>query len=275
MNIIEGQIPVESAWRALVLLNSEESLGRVWQLGLALAHANNGELITAVLVPNTAEPAIENARQITAVARNACPPDFPIHPLIIATPDYEKTLQQIVREGDVDLLLAHTEGPVWHNLNKISCAVAAVRGDTPQVEGETAASGSTEILRILVPTSGGPNTAHAFSFILPLTTKIEVTALYVVPDYLGENEVALGHARLRQTLNFVDAADRIQTKVVTATSIIDGIVTEALQNYDLVIIGASQESSIDKVLFGDIPAAVVRLCKIPVAIVRQKGVGTI
>lgn len=269
MNIIEGQLPVESAWRALVLLNSEELLGRVWQLGLALADANDGHLITAVIIPDTSKSSIEKAQAVTAVALNACLTDVPIYPLIIVATEYEKTLQQFVREADIDLLLAHTDGPVWHNLNKIPCAVAAFRGDTPQVEGETAASGKIELHRILVPTSGGPNTVHAFNFLLPLTPKVEVTALYIVPDYLGENEVALGQSRLRQTLNFVDAADRIQTKVVTATSIIDGIVAEALQDYDLVIIGASQESSIDKVLFGDIPAAVVRNCKIPTAIVRQ------
>ncbi|MBK7918492.1 MAG: DUF389 domain-containing protein [Chloroflexi bacterium] len=39
--------------------------------------------------------------------------------------------------------------------------------------------------------------------------------------------------------------------------------------YDLALIGASQESSIDKVLFGDIPGAVVRLSKRPVVIVRE------
>jgi uncharacterized hydrophobic protein (TIGR00271 family) len=269
MNIIEGQLPVESAWRALLLLNSEDSLGRIWQLGLALAHANDGQLITAVIVPNNAKSTIERAQAVTAVAINTCPPDAPVYPLIIASSDYEKSLQQLVRQADIDLLLAHTDGPVWHNLNKIPCAVAAVRGDTPQVEGKTAASGREELLHILVPTSGGPNTVHAFNFLLPLTPQIEVTALYVVPDYLGSNEAALGRSRLRQTLEFVDAGNRIQSKVITSASVIDGIVNEALQQYDLVIIGASQESSIDKVLFGDVPAAVVRQSKTPVAIVRQ------
>ena len=101
------------------------------------------------------------------------------------------------------------------------------------------ASGTAELQRILVPTSVGPNTVHTFSFLLPLTPHIEVTALYVAPDYLGENEEALGHARLRQTLDFIDAGDRIRTKVITTTSVINGIVTEALQDYDMVMIGAS------------------------------------
>lgn len=269
MNIIEGQLPVQSAWRTLVLLSPEEALGRIWQLGLALANANNGQLIAAVVITNLHESTVNDARAITAVAQKACPPDADVYPVVVAVPDYEKGLLEFVRKANIDLLLAHIDGPVWHNLNKIPCAVAAVRGDRAEVEGETAASGTIQLRRILVPTSGGPNTVHAFSFLIPVTAKIEVTALYVASDYLGENEEALGQARLRQTLNFVDGIKRIKTKVITTSSVINGIVTEALQDYDMVMIGASRESSIDKVLFGDVPAAVVRECKIPIVIVRQ------
>jgi uncharacterized hydrophobic protein (TIGR00271 family) len=78
----------------------------------------------------------------------------------------------------------------------------------------------------------------------------------------------MGRARLRQLLQYVDAGDRLETKIVTADSVAEGIVAES-QDCDLVIIGASQESSLDKMLFGDLPAAVVRQSKRPVAIVRQ------
>ncbi|MEZ4645705.1 MAG: hypothetical protein R3E31_23740 [Chloroflexota bacterium] len=48
--------------------------------------------------------------------------------------------------------------------------------------------------------------------------------------------------------------------MLTAASVTAGIVQEASEACDLVI-GASLESSVDKVLFGDIPAAVVRESK--------------
>ncbi|MCP5097529.1 MAG: DUF389 domain-containing protein, partial [Chloroflexi bacterium] len=269
MNIIEGHLPVESAWRALVLVSPNEALGRVWQLSLSLTRANNGQLITAVIISGLGQRTIANAQDVVATIQDATPYGMTIHPLIVACEDLEKGILSLVREADVDLLLAHIDGPFGMKLNRIPCAIAAVRGDTVEVEGETAAYGLDKLDHILVPTSGGPNTVHAFSFLRPLTPEIEVTALYVVPDYLGENEAALGQERLKRTLNFVDAVKRIQTKIITTSSVTDGIVNEAKHEYDLVILGASQESSLDKVLFGDVPAAVVRQCKKPVMIVRQ------
>ncbi|MCA9954136.1 MAG: DUF389 domain-containing protein [Anaerolineales bacterium] len=121
---------------------------------------------------------------------------------------------------------------------------------------------------LIVPTSGGPNTAHALTFLLPLTPKVKVTAVYIAPDYL-ENEKALGQARLRHLMQYVDGVDHIETEVVTAPTVTAGITEYARERGDMVIIGASQESSIDKILFGDIPAAVVRQSHKPVVIVRQ------
>lgn len=266
MNVIEGQIPSEKAWRILILLSPDEVLGRVWQLARRLAKGSNGLLVAAVIITDLKEKTVTLARETIAEAQKACSPDEKLHPLVIFAPTYERAIQELVDEADIDLLLAHIDGAVWHNLNKIPCAVGAVRGDRPEVEGE---AGQNELKHILVPTSGGPNTAHALSFLLPLTPKVKITALYVSPAYLGQNEEALGRSRLRQLLNFIDAGDRIESKLVTTTSVSRGIVEEAGGVYDLVVIGASQESSIDKLLFGDIPGAVVRESKTPVMVVRQ------
>ena len=171
---------------------------------------------------------------------------------------------ELIREAEVDLFIAYAEGPAWVNLNKIPCSVAAVRGSSA-----TADISDGQLTHILVPTSAGPNTLHALSLLLPITAKVEVTALYVAPSYLGEHEEALGRSRLKHAMNFIDAGNLIQRKLIQASSITEGIVQEASQDYDMVIIGASRESSVDKVLFGDIPGAVVRQSKKPVAIIRE------
>ena len=119
-----------------------------------------------------------------------------------------------------------------------------------------------------MPTSGGPNSTYALSTLLPLTPEVKVTALYVVPEYLGANEEALGYDRLRRTIEFIDGEDRIETELITAPTVSQGI-REAAKEYDLVLIGASTESSLDKVLFGNIPDEVVRESKKPVAVMRE------
>lgn len=269
MQLIEGQIPEEKLWRALVILPPEEPLGRAWQLALALARANNGQLLAAIYIPDL-NPAAQTAAQAQAEKIRSLEPDADdIFILIITAVNFDRELAAFVGEAAIDLLVAHVDGPIAFNLNRPACAVAALRGDKADVrgDGDTAVAAPAELAHVVVPTSGGPNTAHALKFLLPLTHKMKVSAVYVAPEYL-ENEEALGRIRLRQLMQFVDANNRIDTKVITAHSVIEGI-TELAKDCDLVIIGASQESSIDRLLFGDVPGAVVRQTRKPIVIVRQ------
>ena len=164
---------------------------------------------------------------------------------------------------NVDILVDDFSDPIHHDLEKSICAVVAVRGDTTGFSED-----DDGIQSILVPTSGGPNSTYALSTLLPLTPEIKVTALYVVPDYLGADEEALGRDRLRETIEFVDGEGRIDTDLIVAPTISQGI-REAAKDYDLVLLGASAESSVDKMLFGNIPDEVVRESKKPVALMRE------
>lgn len=269
MKIIEGNYPEEKVWLALVLLVPGEPLGKAWQLGLHLAQANGGELLAAVVVGEAGEEQLREARAAVQTAQEAAPPDDNIYTIIIEARDYERGLRELVEEAEVDLLLTQADAATWYNLNKIPCAVSAVRGDRADPETVDADVQESQLQHILVPTSGGPNTIYALNMLLPLTPETKVTALYVASADLGSNEEALGRSRLRQVLSFIDGRDRIETKLITTDSITAGIVEEASKDYDLIIIGASQESSVDKVLFGDIPAVVVRQTKKPVMIVRE------
>ena len=268
MNIIEGKLPTKQAWRSLVLLQSDDQLGRTWQLGFSLARANKGQFIVAVIIENIHSSTVELAREVIKNAENKCPEDIEIYPLVIVSVNFEATLLELVDQVEIDLLLVHMDGPTWHNINRLPCAVAAVRGDRQEIEGEMAASGLQTLKRILIPTAGGPNTAHALNFLVTLTSEIELVVAYIIPHHLGQRE-AFGKQQLRQLLSFVDGGERLTSKVITAVSVSQGIVEEAAKGYDLVILGASLESSIDKMLFGDVPGAVVRESKVPVVVVRQ------
>ncbi|MFO7679709.1 MAG: DUF389 domain-containing protein [Chloroflexota bacterium] len=269
MKILEGAIPAGEAWRVLILFSPDESLGRAFALGSALAHENHGQLVTAVFISEESQAILAACHTLVRQVEEACEPGKTCHSLIIQTNDFNRALKDLINKGGIDLVITRADATTRYDLSRIHCAVAAVRGDRAEIEGETAVSGKQELSRILVPTAGGPNAAYALTFLLPLTPQIEVTVLYVVagnPDQGGER---LGRERLRQLFDYVDASDRVQSKIVFSESIADAIVTEVNKGYDLVIIGASRENSLDKVLFGDIPGAVVRTSKRPVVVVRQ------
>jgi uncharacterized hydrophobic protein (TIGR00271 family) len=270
MKIIESDVRGATVWRILLILAPNESLGMSWQFGLKLARANNGELVTAVVIPNESTNNLEAAQTAVDHIKAAAQPVNSSKALIAADLHGTRDVESLVQTIGVDLLLVRAESHLWqngHGLDNVSCAVAVIRGDRPLAEnGENGVGNGRQ--RILIPTSSGPNSAHALRLLLPLATNNDVTAFFVANAAHDHNQEALGWARLREALQFVGGSERIQRKVVTRPSVTEGIVEEAVA-YDWVLLGASQESRLDKVLFGDIPAAVVRFSQTPVIILRQ------
>lgn len=140
--------------------------------------------------------------------------------------------------------------------------------------------------RILVPTAGGPHAPLAFRIALLLARqyKSTVTAVYVVEPDASEEEIALGEGRIQGTLAAMREQARelpsfdgrgpsideisFEGRIIHASNIVTGI-AETGSEYDLILVGASEESLIDQVLFGNIPEQVARECPSPVVIVKR------
>lgn len=272
MQILEGHLPTDRTWCVLLILSPGEPLHVSWTLAERAAQAHKGELLVMVSTPSRqsdpfnferriakARDTINQVRELwTGAAAN-------LHTIIVTTNHLDKAIRAIIQQTHIELLVIQTDGPTWQMLDKLPCAVAAARGQLPP----DASSTPYNLNRILFPTSGGPNTIAALEWLVPLTNQSEITALYVVPEHLGSNEEALGRSRLRQLLNYADAQERIQPKLLPATTVTSGIIAEASQGYDLVVIGASRESTLDKVLFGDIVASVIHQSQVPVVVARE------
>ncbi len=281
MRILDGEVPQDRAWRTLVILEPGSEPGPIWQFGQRVAHANRGEAVAAVIMPEAQmENALLRARESLQRARDEASAEGPTHALLIETQDVGKAIRALIEKADIDLLLADASAQ-WHGLDKVACAIGMLRGGTyvdfsedenppSPANGELPQQGEGRAIRnILVPTSAGPNSAHALRFVLPLTPETRVTALYVAAAHMGSRAEALGRSRLEQLLRFVDAGDRIESKLIVAENVTEGIIAEARQDYDLVLIGASRESRVDKALFGDVVGSVVRESQRPVIVVRE------
>jgi uncharacterized hydrophobic protein (TIGR00271 family) len=141
--------------------------------------------------------------------------------------------------------------------------------------------------RILVPTAGGPHAPLATRLALLLARECEArtSVIYVAGAEASPADLALGRQRIQQTLDALreqlkalpggeqgqDAEQEdlaLDSQVVTAESVAEGIALAGAEN-DLVLIGASNESLIDQVLFGTVPEQVARLCPSPVLMVKR------
>jgi|GEM_PF-366563 len=274
MKIIEGSLPEGRLWRVLVLFSLEQEPGLAWQLAMQLAQGNSGEMVAGIILPESmAENARGQAQVIFSQARELVQADDKVSSLLVETANYQQALLEIIEAADIDLILADGDRPEWHSLDRMPVPVAVIRGSAYRAYDEDAASDRSPQMKpiesILIPTAGGPNTVLALGFLLPLAPAVKITLLYVAAEHLGENEVAHGSARLRQLAQFADASERVERKVVQAGSATEGIIGEASGPYDLVVLGASRESSFDRALFGDVVRSVVRESKTPVIVVRD------
>lgn len=271
MRIVEGQLPTEKAWHVMVALPPDHDLDITWELGCALAEANRGEIVLAVVVPSATATALQEAREIVAeaqaeIAAEQEPP--PLYTVIVENGDFVESLKVIIDEANIDLLLVTVSRPDEYDFRSVRCAVAVARNVAPGRREKRSAADKV-LDNIIVPTSGGPNSAYALGLLLPMTPEVKITALYVASARLGESEEALGRARLRQVMDFVDAGDRIDSKLITTESVAEGIVAEAAADCDLVVIGASEESRLDQILFGNLPETVIQKLQRPIMVIRR------
>ncbi|RLD04154.1 MAG: hypothetical protein DRI56_11605, partial [Chloroflexota bacterium] len=128
-------------------------------------------------------------------------------------------------------------------------------------------SGSPQ--RILIPVAGGPNAIQAVEIAHRLNPQAEITLLFVATRHL-EAEIAVGRKRLSAVSDFFPDIKTIH-EVVVADNPIKGILREAKDGYNLLIIGASAEKNIfDRFIFGNIPKAIFHRSPIPTIILRRK-----
>ncbi len=111
--------------------------------------------------------------------------------------------------------------------------------------------------RILVPASGGPHAPIALRLGQALAVREEgtVVPLYVQApgDELAEEVGKRQLGRILTDAGVAAASPRVQAKAVLADSPTAGIRAEAAHGYDLVLVGASNEGFVRRLLFRTVP----------------------
>jgi uncharacterized hydrophobic protein (TIGR00271 family) len=151
-------------------------------------------------------------------------------------------------------------GPVLDPIIKDApCDVLIVRGQNWK-----------EIKNVLVPTAGGPNApiGARLASTLSLSTGANVTGIFVQVGRASSSRMAENRKILDWTFQDLDFEKPPEKKIIQANSALAGILKEA-ENYDLVIIGASEEGFIDQFTFGSIPQRIASSA--PYSSVMVKG----
>jgi uncharacterized hydrophobic protein (TIGR00271 family) len=215
---------------------------------------------------------------VDTVVEEACDLIVMSWPLQAASPGVRmgRVLDPVVRDApcDVAVVAYHSE-----RLQEVEKSLAET-GTGPE------AAESLPIRRILVPTAGGPHAPLAARLAVMLSHEYdaEPRAIYVARPGASEEELAQANACVQQAIEEMEkiaaaqhpeeqvkgGQQRVhaQGEVVFSESIVEGIAQAASQS-DLVLLGASEESLIDQVLFGTLPEEVARKSEAPVVMVKR------
>ncbi len=133
--------------------------------------------------------------------------------------------------------------------------------------------GLEKVRRVLVPAGGGPHARLGLRLAWNLIEEEAGAELVVLRVLLppGEVDLAAEQAALEHLIRgeLAEVDGRVRGKVVRAASVVGGILGEAQEGYDLLIIGASEEWSLRNWLFGAIPDVVAERASCSVLLVKK------
>ena len=257
-----------SDYHILAAVGEEEQLAPLLTLACALASAHEGRVTVLSVTASGRKPIWLELpdtldAEISIVVREGRDPGAEILDMAQEDPAALILLGWRGDRGRGRYLLGRTLDPV---VQHAPCDVAVLRAEGRR---QSMAETPEAIESVLIPTHGGPNAALATDLALALSPQTQVTALYVARESQGKVALSLAQQHLDEILEPWTGEPRVQGKIVQSSSPVRGILQEAAQGYDLVMVGASHESYLDRMLFGNIPQTVAASSPAPSIVVKR------
>ncbi|MBV0924897.1 amino acid permease [Halomicroarcula limicola] len=205
----------------------------------------------------TARERHELLRQAMAVDAGGGDEDVPVHGIVRVGHHVDEAITHTVTQHGSDAVLLGWRG----RLQRRRDAVLGTTVDTVVKEADCdvlveriGPKGAPE--SILLPTAGGPHAEYAAAVARAIahTTGATVTTLRVVAP--GEGTPVASDRVLDKTARLLDDVQTEQ-KQVESDDVAEAII-DASGDHDLTIIGATRESVLEQLVFGDIPETVGR-----------------
>ncbi len=236
----------------LAAFSSEDDFWPLLNVGYGLAKTRQGKL-TMITVKQTKQ----------SYTWLKVPSEFQDIPLKIEHQTSKKPVRSIlryIRQTGPNLLLIgwkgeapkrdHLLGKTLGNLlNRARCSLAVIK--TPSGWPDESLHKKKK-LQIQVPTAGGPNTPLAVNLALDISKQGYITATYVATKIPNKSKLQKTEAWLTEIMTPWQDNSRLETKVIKAEKIVEGIVSEA-EGYDPTVFGANDENIFSHFLFGPLP----------------------
>jgi uncharacterized hydrophobic protein (TIGR00271 family) len=252
--------------------------GTLLRLAGMLARQQDGEVLALQVFTVPDQVPLEEGRDRAEVGRilldratdQAEAEGFTIHTIARVAHGIAEGILDTAQEEGVDLIMLGWRGYTRAAGASLGPIIDAVIRDAPcevtVVKGEQWRKAG----KILLPTAGGPHApiAARLAMVLSEAYDSQVTAVYVQLGRATPEKMERNKARIAQTLNGLPFTRPPEQKVIVAESVVEGIAQEAEQ-YDLVLLGASEQGLFDQFVFGSIPQQIATRVSKTAVIVRR------
>lgn len=271
----------EAEYKILVPIANPDTAETLLHMAGTLARQQDGVVLALRVITVPTQTSLSEGRRRAASERilldraidQATKEEFEIQTMTRVSREVHQGILDTAREENVDLILLGWGGkpsPFGTSLGSIidpviqgsECEVLVVKG-----------SGWKEVENILLPTAGGPNAAIAAGIAASLSRVYgaNVTGLYVQVGHATPARIRENEELIEKTLGDHEFSHPPRHKVVVADNVVDGILQEAV-DYDLVLIGASEERVFDQFAFGSIPQRIAsRVHSTAIMVKRYRG----
>ncbi len=253
----------EPKYRVIVAVGSEEQRDPFLRLACTLARHRDGSVTVVTVTEDGQRP---DWLQIPAFCHGT-----PVNVLVRRRKAIGSAIVQAARQYQADILLIGWTGQAGEGHYRLGKTLDPVIRHTPCDVAVIRTDVATLPHKILIPMSGGPNAILAMDLATAIAPESDIIALYISRQSLGKAEAAAGYDRLRTLLLPWQDNPHVIPKVVQAKGIIAGILDEAKQGYDMLFVGASNESLVDRMIFGNVPQTVASQASIPTVVTKRES----
>lgn len=258
----------------LVPVSNPDTAPGLLHLAWSLSDREEGHVIALYVTLGDTENDDDAIEEMTAVVEQERAEGVDIELMTRTAPTIARGILDVAREQGVSLIVIGfqlagqgkvTVGPVVESVARTTPCDLVVFRSSKQRRLDL-----ENVKRIIMPLNGSDNAHVAARMGLQLADAYEAEpiAIYVEADpHLPEWH---GLARIEASLTQVprDSARHVQRKVVRARDVVHGVVSRSEQD-DVLVIGFSERSPLDRWIFGDIVQRMLAQAPGPVIVVKQ------
>ena len=219
------------------------------QLGMALAHPEEGRVIPLIVTLGDAEEEAKTIEEIEPICEELSDEDHPLELKAVTAPSVSRGILDSIREENADLVVLGLNKPK-HGEMVIGAIPESIAETAPcDVLIYRAGISGADYERVIVPANGSDHARIATRVAILLAQRFQkpVEAMYV--QGVG-GAYWQGRGRLEEALRDIPGQAIVKRTLVTAQKPAAGILSR-IEDNDLVIVGYSRRSDFQRWLYGD------------------------